>query len=382
MSYVTRFTEPPDFFMDMDYIDSDVTTRPFGSSVVTSIKYLSYRLSVIRNIAPLVIFVESLGRRLQIPRFKCAAKNSGAVQIINQMFPLEKAHVLDPAEHYIGPIFISQYQPLTEKLETYLNSHNKVVYIAFGQMYVPRQEEFNAIVLGLLDNYRQGIIDGFIWARVGLPTSMISTFESNHTIDTSGFAKNPDFLFEKWVPQYSILNHTSTKLFISHAGTGSTHEAVFNGVPILAHPFSSDQPSNAIQLEKAGVALINNRKTCTAESISRKIKTILKDRQQEFITKANELRTFAHIAKRRKELAADILEQQVLCSREGKAWYYEQEDDYWHLFMPSWRKIVISLISLKVAPYFFGALRKYMSKMVYQRITQGPKVVYSKSKKL
>jgi Zn-dependent M32 family carboxypeptidase len=150
----------------------------------------------------------------------------------------------------------------------------------------------------------------------------------------------------------------------------------------LAHPFSSDQPSNAIQLEKAGVALINNRKTCTAESISRKIKTILKDRQQEFITKANELRTFAHIAKRRKELAADILEQQVLCSREGKAWYYEQEDDYWHLFMPSWRKIVISLISLKVAPYFFGALRKYMSKMVYQRITQGPKVVYSKSKKL
>jgi hypothetical protein len=299
------------------------------------------------------------------------------------MFPLENPYPLDANEHYIGPIFINQPQPLSDKLASFLDSHKKVVYVAFGQMYIPTQPEFNALVQGLLTNYRHGIIDGFIWATVGLPTSMLDIFQSNRTINSLGFANNPDFLFEQWVPQYSVLNHTSTKLFISHAGTASTHEAVFNGVPILAHPFSSDQPANALQLEKAGIALVNDRKTCTAESISRKIKTILKDRNSEFVAKANELRGYAYIASRRKAVAADILEQLALYSRHGKAWYYRQDEPTYNLLTPSWFKLCIAYIAIfKLGSVGVRLFRKQLNKMAFQTLTQDRGVTYTKPKKL
>jgi UDP-glucoronosyl and UDP-glucosyl transferase len=298
------------------------------------------------------------------------------------MFPLENPYPLDANEHYIGPIFISQPQPLSDRLASFLDSHKKVVYVAFGQMYTPTQHEFNALAQALLISYRHGIIDGFIWATVGLPTSMLDIFQSNRTINSLGFANNPDFLFEQWVPQYSILNHTSTKLFISHAGTASTHEAVFNGVPILAHPFSSDQPVNALQLEKAGVALVNDRKTCTAESISRKIKTILKDQYSEFVTKANELRGLAHIASRRKSLAADLIEQLALYSRQGKAWFYQQDEPTHTLFTPSWRKLCLIYIAIKVGSLGVRVFRNQMGEMAYRKLTQGRDLVYTQSKKL
>lgn len=366
--------------MDVDYIDSDDRNMSFGARIASSFKYLAYKCRLYRNAIPLVLYVEYISRQVNVPRFKYASKNSGAVQIINQMFPIEMPHALDPAEHYIGPIFISNAQPLTDKLKTFLNTHSNVVYIAFGQMYVPTQHEFNALVLSLLDNYYQGIIDGFIWATVGLPASVITNFEANYT--TSRLTNNPDLLFEKWVPQYSILNHTSTKMFISHGGTASTHEAVFNGVPILAHPFTSDQPANALQLEKAGIALVNDRKKCTAESVSRKIRTIMKDRREEFVTKSNELRTLAHIASKKKDLAADILEQQLLCSRNGKPWYYIDQEQYWRIFAPSWRKLALALIAMRVSPLLLRSFRRYISQKMYARQTLSSHTVYTKSKKL
>lgn len=377
------FAEPPDQFVDVNTLDSDANRYSISARLISSYQYVRERIRLCMTILPLAQELGRIRNQLKIGRLNYVDANSGAVKLINQMFPLENPYSVDANEHYIGPIFVSQPQPLSDKLATFLDSHKKVVYVAFGQMYTPTQPEFNALVQGLLTNYRHGIIDGFIWATVGLPTSMLDIFQSNRTINSLGFANNPDFLFEQWVPQYSVLNHTSTKLFISHAGTASSHEAVFNGVPILAHPFSSDQPANALQLEKAGVALVNDRKTCTAESISRKIKTILKDRNSEFVAKANELRGYAYIASRRKALAADILEQLALYSRHGKAWYYRQEEPTHNLLNPSWFKLCIAYIAIfKLGRVGVRLLRKQLSKMAYQTLTQHRGLTYTKSKKL
>lgn len=56
-----------------------------------------------------------------------------------------------------------------------------------------------------------------------------------------------------WIPQNDILGHPNTKLFISHCGLLSTHEALWYGVPVLGFPVFADQPQNAIRLTNMGV---------------------------------------------------------------------------------------------------------------------------------
>jgi hypothetical protein len=177
---------------------------------------------------------------------------------------------------------------------------------------------------------------------------MIESFMANATYDSTGFDNNPDIRFEKWVPQYSVLNHTSTKLFLSHAGAASSHDAIFNGVPMLLYPFASDQPTNSVLLERAGVALVINRKTATSERISRKIRAMLVDRREEFATNMQQLRTIALIGSKRKELAADILETQVLASRNGKPWYFTMEQMPGTLFGFNVFSIIGTLVSYKL----------------------------------
>ncbi|XP_055688534.1 UDP-glucosyltransferase 2-like isoform X1 [Lutzomyia longipalpis] len=58
-----------------------------------------------------------------------------------------------------------------------------------------------------------------------------------------------------WFPQSDLLAHPNAKLFISHCGLLSTHEATWRGVPILGVPIILDQFMNTIRAVKAGMAL-------------------------------------------------------------------------------------------------------------------------------
>lgn len=40
----------------------------------------------------------------------------------------------------------------------------------------------------------------------------------------------------KWLPQQDILGHKDIKMFITHCGGGSTEEAIYHAVPIIALP--------------------------------------------------------------------------------------------------------------------------------------------------
>ena len=53
-----------------------------------------------------------------------------------------------------------------------------------------------------------------------------------------------------WAPQLEILGHSSTGGFMSHCGWNSCIESISMGVPVAAWPMHSDQPRNAILLEK------------------------------------------------------------------------------------------------------------------------------------
>ncbi len=56
-----------------------------------------------------------------------------------------------------------------------------------------------------------------------------------------------------FVPQWAVLAEADA--FVTHHGVNSTHEAIFNRVPMLSYPFFWDQPALAAKCQALGVAL-------------------------------------------------------------------------------------------------------------------------------
>ena len=63
----------------------------------------------------------------------------------------------------------------------------------------------------------------------------------------------PNFRIEPYVDQWSVL--AASTVFITHQGLNSTHEAVFQEIPMVSYPFFGDQPSMAQCCQNMGLAI-------------------------------------------------------------------------------------------------------------------------------
>jgi|CXWL01.1.fsa_nt_gi UDP:flavonoid glycosyltransferase YjiC (YdhE family) len=64
--------------------------------------------------------------------------------------------------------------------------------------------------------------------------------------------QRPNVRVEKRVDQWAVLGEAD--LFVTHHGLNSTHEAIFNRVPMLSYPFFWDQPGLAAKCQAFGIA--------------------------------------------------------------------------------------------------------------------------------
>lgn len=80
------------------------------------------------------------------------------------------------------------------------------------------------------------------------------------------------FTFQRWIPQYDLLNHKNTKLFITHCGLNSLHEALHAGLPIIGFPVFGDQPQNGAKLVSKGFGLILDLRSFLVEELVSAIK--------------------------------------------------------------------------------------------------------------
>lgn len=93
--------------------------------------------------------------------------------------------------------------------------------------------------------------------------------------------ERPHVRVEPYVDQWAVLKDAD--LFVTHHGLNSSHEAVFQGVPMLSYPFIADQPSMARCCQDLGLAvpLVETpRAPLTAIAIRRAVDEVRANRER------------------------------------------------------------------------------------------------------
>lgn len=234
-----------------------------------------------------------------------------AFKLVNNMFGLEAPRPLGPLVHMVGPILRQKYDVLTPALTTFLDSHSRVAYVAFGQHAVPTEKDTEFLIHSLAQAIEDGHLDGVIWASA-----------PKHPVPVIPPQRATDILVTGWAPQFAILQHSSTALFVTHGGAGSVHEALFNKVPLFVFPFFGDQPATACQVRQQYLgdyiptAGIQYTKT-TLEELTWRIRHVLTDPTiQKAVLHfggAVQIRSL-HAVQR----AADSVEEMALAAIDGK----------------------------------------------------------------
>ncbi|KAI9662564.1 MAG: UDP glycosyltransferase 8 [Bathelium mastoideum] len=234
--------------------------------------------------------------------------------LVNSFWGLEPAKDLPPLAHAVGPLLSDSFAPLDPKSKTFLDAHRRVAYVAFGTHVLFTTERLNKLIGGLDAAIKGGQIDGVFWAIkdasracvIQAATAPISNGPTCKELFSNRFAK---WFFADYAPQRAVLDHPSAKIFLTHAGPSSANEAIFHGVPMIAIGIYGDQLPNSLRLVEAGIAISLDKNQFTAASVSSSISRILNDDGYCFERNVLRMQRIAQVASRRKNLAADLIEE-------------------------------------------------------------------------
>jgi hypothetical protein len=204
------------------------------------------------------------------------------------------------------------YLPLTKTLSSFLSSYKRIMYVSFGMQVYTTPENYERLLQSFLEAIDRNIIDGIVWSLSGLEN--FPTLSDDTQLETSEILNNrythiyvtTSSSLEELTPQVSILNHSNTKIFLTHGGVASCHESLYVGKPMLILPLASDQFSNAEKLEEQGVALKLDKMNLNVDDIVRKIEFLQLDSRVKINLKR--LQILTKINSKRKYRAADLIE--------------------------------------------------------------------------
>ncbi|CAG8754118.1 9348_t:CDS:1 [Racocetra persica] len=185
------------------------------------------------------------------------------------------------------------------------------MYIALGSLVYTTPRNYATLLQSALELINQNILDGVIWATVRFNVSELpSTFtlSTGEVIPTSNILNNlyPHIHVSKYAPQFAILSHENTKVFLSHAGIASSHESMYTATPMLVLPIALDHPGNAERLELTGMALKLSKLDLKVNDIISKIIRLMNERS--FKMNAMRMQVLAKCNSKRKYRGADLIE--------------------------------------------------------------------------
>jgi hypothetical protein len=250
-----------------------------------------------------------------------------SLKLVNSFDGFKPAHVLDTMTHVVGPIMSPQKSNLTQLEMYFLAEHKRVAYVAFGQHVMTDKHDLEVLLGGVLALLESDLMDGVIWVRLEENIQHVENKGDGWTNALSykgvlltsfrEVLKIKGIFATSWASQFSILQHPSTVLFISHGGAESAHEALFNGKRMLVHPFFADQEMNGQALSVAGVALTHPRKTVTLHEMKQQLFMLLRDKDGAFSRNMSRMKVLAQINSNKKYFAADLLEEHMFASVHG-----------------------------------------------------------------
>jgi hypothetical protein len=250
-------------------------------------------------------------------------------KLVNNVYGIEVARKLSPLFHMVGPIMRGNYPALDSATRDFLDSHKRIVLVAFGQHAMASDQDVHMLMQTLLRLMKEGHIDGVIWARLNhdqIPTKSIKT--PNQRYSHQDIINHPNIYLIPWAPQYAILQHPSTSFFISHGGVGSMHESLYSGVRLFVYPFFGDQPGNARAVERAGIGKYMNTinmkyDTACYNSLYEKLYAVAADPQHKIQDTVDRYRAYIQVmANNAITRGADLLEESLFASdNQGKLYY-------------------------------------------------------------
>ncbi|KAK2990339.1 hypothetical protein RJ640_003611 [Escallonia rubra] len=140
---------------------------------------------------------------------------------------------------------LSLFKPGDEDCIKWLDTKESgsVVYVSFGSLANLGEDQMEELACGLKQSNRY-----FLWV---VRASEESKLPTNFATEASEKG-----LVVNWCPQLKVLAHPAMGCFMTHCGWNSTLEALSLGVPMLAVPQWTDQPTNAkyvVDIWEAGV---------------------------------------------------------------------------------------------------------------------------------
>lgn len=129
---------------------------------------------------------------------------------------------------------LSLFKPNSETCIEWLDSKQprSVIYVSFGSLAGLGEHQMGQVALGL-----KGTNRNFLWV---VRESEVTKLPENFIQETKEIG-----LVVHWSPQLQVLAHKSVGCFLTHCGWNSTVEALSLGVPMVAMPMWTDQPTNA-----------------------------------------------------------------------------------------------------------------------------------------
>lgn len=253
-----------------------------------------------------------------------------SLKLVNSQFGFTPARPIGPLAELIGPIIPKLYAPLNEDLETYLNSHERVAFISFGQNAVPSDQNIALILTSLLESLEGGLLDGFLWATVNsaefFPETITTSSGLTYNIKDMFNQVNIHARMIKWAPQTAILLHPSTRVFVSHGGLGSWHESMYSGTAMIMFPFFGDQPGNADMVEKSGLGGIL-KYDATIEEAVELFKKIIEDKDNKIQDNVKRMQALTQIHSEHGTIrGADLVEEVAYTNVDGKLPHRQSAD--------------------------------------------------------
>ncbi len=177
-----------------------------------------------------------------------------APHLIPTVIGFEYPRTVSPLTHYVGPVISKQKKEIPFEMLQWLDAkpQGSVILISMGSLAHLTQEQGKIIVDAVSStNY------SVVWSLRELNRYIIDGLEMN----------SDQFLISTWLPQLSVLDHSSVGIALLHGGMNGVHEALACGVPIIMIPFWNDQADVGARLHHSGAGIQILRQHLTVDSL-------------------------------------------------------------------------------------------------------------------